>query len=112
MVGVDAAEMAGLGCGPGETQLEVDRREVGRRISKLKEELENVRASSAPTPTARKSGSTRYRIGGLYQRGQIYPVKYADRADIYVANQLFATLDPTTRKAVLPGVRPCCFPTR
>ena len=96
--------------GPGETQLEVDRREVGRRISKLKEELENVRGHRQRQRQQReKAGLPVIALVGYTNAGKSTLLNTLTGADIYVANQLFATLDPTTRKAVLPGGKAVLF---
>jgi GTPase len=90
--------------GPGETQLEVDRREIRKRISNLKQELEKVRAHRNRYRAQRK----RTRIPviamvGYTNAGKSTLLNRLTHADVYVANQLFATLDPTTRRVELPG---------
>lgn len=89
--------------GPGETQLEVDRREIRHKISFLKNELEKVRAHRQRHRMQRK----RTRIPvialvGYTNAGKSTLLNHLSHAHIYVANQLFATLDPTTRKIALP----------
>jgi GTPase len=96
---------AGVGLrGPGETQLEVDRRDISRRISKLKQELEAVRAHRA------RHRAQRERIGvpvvalvGYTNAGKSTLLNALTGANVYAANQLFATLDPTTRRVELTG---------
>ncbi|MBZ0316630.1 MAG: GTPase HflX [Anaerolineae bacterium] len=102
---------AGVGLrGPGETQLEVDRREVGRRISKLKEDLENVRGHRQRQRQQReKAGLPVIALVGYTNAGKSTLLNTLTGSDIYVANQLFATLDPTTRKTVLPGGKAVLF---
>ncbi len=90
--------------GPGETQLEVDRREIRKRISTLKNELEKVRAHRMRYRAQRK----RTRIPvialvGYTNAGKSTLLNRIAKANVYVANQLFATLDPTTRRVKLPG---------
>jgi GTPase len=90
--------------GPGETQLEVDRREIRKRISTLKEELEKVRAHRNRYRAQRK----RTRIPvivlvGYTNAGKSTLLNRLTKANVLVANQLFATLDPTTRRVELPG---------
>lgn len=102
---------AGVGLrGPGETQLEVDRREVGRRISKLKDDLENVRGHRQRQRQQReKAGLPVIALVGYTNAGKSTLLNTLTGSDIYVANQLFATLDPTTRKTVLPGGKAVLF---
>ena len=99
--------------GPGETQLEVDRREINRRIAALKRELEKVRAHRARYRERRRQsqipviaivGYTNAGKSTLLNRLMAH-AGAADDAEnpIYAADQLFATLDPTTRRIILPG---------
>lgn len=90
--------------GPGETQLEVDRREIRKRISMLKEELEKVRAHRMRYRSQRKR--TRIPIialVGYTNAGKSTLLNRLSKANVYVADQLFATLDPTTRRVTMPG---------
>lgn len=90
--------------GPGETQLEVDRREIHRRISKLKEELEKVRAHRSRYRAQRqRSHIPIVALVGYTNAGKSTLLNRLANSDVYVANQLFATLDPTTRRVELPG---------
>jgi GTP-binding protein HflX len=92
--------------GPGETQLEVDRREIGRKITKLKEELERVRQHRRQhRQNRRKSGIPVVALVGYTNAGKSTLINALSDSDIYVADRLFATLDPTTRKVVLPSNR-------
>ncbi len=95
--------LAGVGLrGPGETQLEVDRREIGRRITKLKTELEQVRAHRSRHRQQRhKSGLPFVTLVGYTNAGKSTLLKQLTSADIYIADQLFATLDTTTRRVAL-----------
>jgi GTP-binding protein HflX len=96
--------------GPGETQLEVDRREIGRRISHLKAELEKVRAHRGRHRAQRKrSGVPVVAIVGYTNAGKSTLLNALTGADVLVQDQLFATLDPTTRRCELPGNRPALF---
>lgn len=98
---------AGVGLrGPGETQLEVDRREIRRRISRLKEELEAVRAHRQRHRMQRsRAGIPTVALVGYTNAGKSTLLNALSGADVYVANQLFATLDPTTRRIELPSGR-------
>ncbi|MBI4927840.1 MAG: GTPase HflX, partial [Anaerolineae bacterium] len=90
--------------GPGETQLEVDRREIRRRISNLKAELEKVRAHRMRYRAQRqRSQIPTVALVGYTNAGKSTLINRLARSDVYVANQLFATLDPTTRRVELPG---------
>jgi len=92
--------------GPGETQLEVDRRDIRRRISKLKEELEHVREHRSRHRSAReRTGVPLVALVGYTNAGKSTLLKALTGADVYIANQLFATLDPTTRRVDLPTGR-------
>jgi GTP-binding protein HflX len=90
--------------GPGETQLEVDRRDIRRRISHLKEELEKVRTHRQQYRARRKrSRIPVVALVGYTNAGKSTLLNRLAEADVYVADQLFATLDPTTRRVELPN---------
>lgn len=90
--------------GPGETQLEVDRREIRRKIAHLKRELEKVRAHRMRYRAQRKrSRIPTVALVGYTNAGKSTLLNRIAKADVYTANQLFATLDPTTRRVELPG---------
>jgi GTP-binding protein HflX len=90
--------------GPGETQLEVDRREIRKRISTLREELEKVRAHRMRYRTQRqRSQIPIIALVGYTNSGKSTLLNRLARSDVFVANQLFATLDPTTRRVELPA---------
>lgn len=90
--------------GPGETQLEVDRRDIHRRISALKKELENVRAHrSRHRDQRRRTQIPVIALVGYTNAGKSTLLNHLAKADVYVADKLFATLDPTTRRVELPG---------
>jgi len=92
--------------GPGETQLEVDKREISRKISKLKEELEHVRAQRSQHRRQRsRAGIPVIALVGYTNAGKSTLLRTITGSDVYVANQLFATLDPLTRKVDLPSGR-------
>lgn len=90
--------------GPGETQLEVDRREIRRRIDRLKADLEKVRVHRQQYRNRRKQARIPVvALVGYTNAGKSTLLNLLADADIYVADQLFATLDPTTRRVELPG---------
>ncbi len=92
--------------GPGETQLEVDRREITRKITKLKQDLEHVRAHrSLHRRRRRSSGLPLAALVGYTNAGKSTLINALTEAKVYAADQLFATLDPTTRRVQLPDRR-------
>lgn len=92
--------------GPGETQLEVDRREIGRKIVKLKEELEAVRQHRRQHRQHRsRAGIPVISLVGYTNAGKSTLLKALTGDDIYIADQLFATLDPLARRVELPSGR-------
>ncbi len=92
--------------GPGETQLEVDRREIGRKITRLKEELERVRLHRRQHRQQRsRAGIPVIVLVGYTNAGKSTLLRALTGDDIYVADQLFATLDPLTRRIDLASGR-------
>ena len=106
--GVEMSRLGGgIGTrGPGETQLETDRRRIGRRIKKLEDELAGVRAgralhrqrrSAVPLATLALAGYTNAGKSTLFNR--------LTEAGVLTDARMFATLDPTVRPLVLPSRR-------
>jgi GTPase len=96
--------------GPGETQLETDRREIGRRISQIKGELEMVRAHRERHRSKRQQTELQVvAIVGYTNAGKSTLLNRLSGADVYAADMLFATLDPTTRKVTMSGGREVLF---
>jgi len=90
--------------GPGETQLETDRRVIRRRIAQLKQELEKVRAHRGRhRARRRREGVPVVSIVGYTNAGKSTLLNTLAGADVLVEDKLFATLDPTTRRVELPG---------
>jgi GTP-binding protein HflX len=100
-----AGSTGGVGLrGPGETQLEVDKRAIRKRIAHLKKELEKVRAHRMRYRSQRKrSRIPTAALVGYTNAGKSTLLNKIAKSDVYVADQLFATLDPTTRRVELPG---------
>jgi GTP-binding protein HflX len=92
--------------GPGEKQLEVDRREITRRITKLKKELQKVRAHRSHHRKRRQNSKVSVvAMVGYTNTGKSTLLSRLSDTDILIANRLFATLDPTTRRITWPGGR-------
>ena len=97
-------QKGGIGLrGPGETQLETDRRLIGRRIRQLKERLEHVDARRTMNRRNRvRAEIPTVALVGYTNAGKSTLFNALTRADVYVKDQLFATLDPTVRRLELP----------
>jgi len=106
--GVEMSRLGGgIGTrGPGETKLETDRRRIARRIKKIEDDLEGVRAgralhrkrrSAVPLATLALAGYTNAGKSTLFNR--------LTQADVLADARMFATLDPTVRPLVLPSRR-------
>jgi GTP-binding protein HflX len=96
--------------GPGETQLESDRREIGRRIADLKGQLEQVRVHRRQYRSRRKKASIPVvALVGYTNAGKSTLLNALADSDVLVEDKLFATLDPTTRRVVLPGGKAALF---
>ncbi|HCI53653.1 MAG TPA: GTPase HflX [Gallionella sp.] len=90
--------------GPGETQLELDRRKLDKRVHLLKERLEKLKAQRDVMRRSRnRSGVFSVSIVGYTNAGKSTLFNRLTKANVYVANQLFATLDTTSRKMYSEG---------
>ena len=101
-------QAGGIGTrGPGETKLEVDRRRIGERISRLDRELDNLQKTRQEQRKGReRSGLGSVAIVGYTNAGKSSLLNRLTSAGVLVENRLFATLDPTTRRLALPGGEP------
>ena len=90
--------------GPGETQLETDRRLVRRRLQKIKEELDGVRRRRSQYMARRKRASVpTASLVGYTNAGKSTLFNALSKAKVPAADQLFSTLDPVTRRVRLPS---------
>src|ERR1700731_410212 len=98
-------QTGGIGTrGPGETQLEVDRRRVQERIARLERELEGVRRVRSVQRQGRKRNQWPVAaVVGYTNAGKSTLLNLLTGADLIAENKLFATLDPTTRSLTLPN---------
>ena len=90
--------------GPGETQLELDRRKLDKRVQLLKERLEKLaRQRQVMRRSRNRSDVFSVSIVGYTNAGKSTLFNKLTQADVYVADQLFATLDTTSRKVFIEG---------
>ena len=91
--------------GPGEAQIELDRRMIGERIKSIKKQLERVKRQRSTQRRAReRNAAFRVSLVGYTNAGKSTLFNALVNAEAYAADQLFATLDTTTRQLHLPGV--------
>ena len=98
-------QAGGIGTrGPGETQLEVDRRRLLRRMHKLERDLASISARRSNQRKARHRSPYRsVSIVGYTNAGKSSLLRRLTGAEVRIEDRLFATLDPTTRRLQLPG---------
>lgn len=90
--------------GPGETKLEVDRRRIRDRIAFIKDQIEKVKAVRSLHRSKRKKNNVfEVSLVGYTNAGKSTLLNTITNSDIYAKDQLFATLDPTTRQLTLPN---------
>ncbi|HQT81659.1 MAG: GTPase HflX [Ferrovum sp. 37-45-19] len=99
-------QKGGIGLrGPGETQLETDRRLLSKRVKLLKDRLDKVRKSHRVQRQSRsRAGLLRVSFVGYTNAGKSTLFNRLTHAKAYVADQLFATLDTTTRRVYIDGI--------
>ncbi len=91
--------------GPGETKLETERRAIQRRIARLQQEVTELQAHRSRMRQRRQHQDVpSVAIVGYTNAGKSTLLNALTNAEIYTADQLFATLDPTTRRLVIPSV--------
>ncbi|HEY9779207.1 MAG TPA: GTPase HflX [Leptolyngbyaceae cyanobacterium] len=89
--------------GPGETKLETERRAISRRISRLQQEVNQLQAHRSRLRQQRQHHEVpSVAIVGYTNAGKSTLLNALTNAEVYIADQLFATLDPTTRRLVIP----------
>ena len=104
-----AQQRGGIGArfGGGETKIEVDRRRIMRRISKLERDLKSLAATRELQRKGRsRSGLANVAIVGYTNAGKSTLLNRLTDAGVLSEDRLFATLDPTTRRLALPGGEP------
>lgn len=89
--------------GPGETQLETDRRIILTRISKLKEQLKKIDRQMA-SQRGNRGGLSRLSLVGYTNVGKSTIMNLLSKSDVFAENKLFATLDTTVRKVVIENL--------
>jgi GTP-binding protein HflX len=106
--GIEMSQLGGgIGTrGPGETQLETDRRKIYRRIRHVKQQLENVRRVRAQQRQRRESVPvSTVALVGYTNAGKSTLFNALTQADVLASSKMFATLDPTIRSVALPSRR-------
>ena len=95
---------SGIGTrGPGETQLETDKRLIQRRINRLKAQIDDIRKHrELYRQQRRKTGIPVVAIVGYTNAGKSTLMNALTHANVFVEDKLFATLDPTTKRLTLP----------
>ncbi|MDD3642869.1 MAG: GTPase HflX [Candidatus Krumholzibacteria bacterium] len=102
-------QAGGIGTrGPGETQIEVDRRRIRERIASLKRELERIEGGARERRKNRR-GLYNITIVGYTNAGKSTLLNRLAGSDVLESSRLFSTLDSTTRRVELPGAGPVLF---
>ncbi len=112
MVGAWQGSLSRLGGGigtrgPGETALEIDRRRIHERVKQIRRKLESVIKNRAQHRQKRKREEVaQFALIGYTNSGKSTLLNKLTKSDVLVKDQVFATLDPTTRKISLPEIGP------
>ncbi|MCB0390474.1 MAG: GTPase HflX [Bdellovibrionales bacterium] len=110
MVGAWQGSLSRLGGGigtrgPGETALEMDRRRIHNRVKQIRKKLESVKKNREQHRQQRQRNEIpQFALIGYTNSGKSTLLNRLTQSDVYVKDQVFATLDPTTRKIFLPDV--------
>lgn len=106
-----AGSNGGVGLrGPGETKIETDRRRIRERMAKLRRQIREMRTARVTKRSARLRGSVpRIAVAGYTNAGKSSLVNAMTGSGVLVQDALFATLDPTTRRATLDDGRELVF---
>src|SRR6267143_1029014 len=110
--GIEMSQLGGgIGTrGPGETQLETDRRKIYRRVRHIKQQLENVRRIRAQQRQRRESVPiATVALVGYTNAGKSTLFNVLTKSDVIASPRMFATLDPTIRSVTLPTKRKVLF---
>jgi GTPase len=92
--------------GPGETKLETERRTIQRRVSRLQQEVTQLQAHRSRLRQKRQHhGVPVIAVVGYTNAGKSTLLNTLTNAEVFAADQLFATLDPTTRRTVVPNAQ-------
>jgi GTPase len=92
--------------GPGETKLETERRTIQRRVNRLQQEVTQLQAHRSRLRQKRQHhGVPVIAVVGYTNAGKSTLLNTLTNAEVYAADQLFATLDPTTRRTVVPNAQ-------
>lgn len=110
--GIEMSQLGGgIGTrGPGETQLETDKRKIYRRVRHVKEQLEDVRRIRAQQRQRRESVPVAtVALVGYTNAGKSTLFNALTKSDVVASSRMFATLDPTIRSVILPTKRKALF---
>ena len=110
--GVEMSQLGGgIGTrGPGETQLETDRRKIYRRVRHVKQQIDNVRRIRAQQRQRRESVPVAtVALVGYTNAGKSTLFNALTKSNVVASSRMFATLDPTSRGATLPSKRKVLF---
>jgi len=97
-------QQGGIGMrGPGETEIETDKRIIKTKVSRLKEKLKEIERQTA-TQRKQRSDMIRVALTGYTNAGKSTIMNLISKSDVFAENKLFATLDTTVRKVVIDSI--------